>query len=70
MKDLYFDRVCELADYIISSTDPKMKWMWGEALLGYALDELDKFNNETKYTEFLTKYCDYWAEHDPAGTGR
>lgn len=66
MKDLYFERVCELADYIIESTDPKMKWMWGEALLGYALDELDKFNNENKYTEFLLKYCDYWGEKDPA----
>ena len=66
MKDLYFERVCELADYIVKSTDPKMKWMWGEALLGYALDELDKFNNENKYTEFLLKYCDYWAAHDPA----
>lgn len=66
MKDLYFNRVCELADYIVKSTDPKMKWMWGEALLGYALDELDKFNNENKYTEFLLKYCDYWAKEDPA----
>ena len=66
MKDLYYKRVCDLADYITSSTDSKMKWMWGEALLGYALDELDKFNNENKYTKFLTDYCDYWSKVDPA----
>ena len=43
-----------------------MKWMWGEALLGYALDELDKVNGTDRYTEFLTAYCDYWAKVDPA----
>ena len=66
MKDKYFDRVCALADYIVKSSDPKMKWMWGEALLGYALDELDKFNNTNNYTKFLTDYCDYWSKVDPA----
>ena len=65
-KQEYYDKVNQLANYIITAMEPKMKWMWGEALLGYALDELDKFNNENKYTEFLTKYCDYWAEHNPA----
>ena len=29
-----------LADFVVSTWDPKMKWMWGEALLGYALDEV------------------------------
>ena len=61
-----FDRVVRLADYITSTSDPKMKWMWGEALLGYALDELDKENGEEKYTSFLRSYCDYWAKMDPA----
>ena len=43
-----------------------MKWMWGEALFGYALDELDSLTGETKYTKFLTEYCDYWYDKDPA----
>ena len=64
--ELYYSKVCHLADFIASSRDPKMKWMWGEALLGYALDELDKANGDEKYTDFLTKYCDYWYLQDPA----
>ena len=60
-----YQRVIRLADYITSTEDPKMKWMWGEALLGYALDELDKENGEEKYTPFLREYCDYWAKVDP-----
>lgn len=62
----YFSRVNRLADYVSSTSDPKMKWMWGEALLGYALDELDKENGKENYTDFLCKYCDYWAKADPA----
>ena len=61
-----YDKVTALADYVVSSFDPKMKWMWGEALLGYALDELDKANGTEKYTDFLTRYCDFWVEADPA----
>ena len=61
-----YDKVNALADFVTKSFDPKMKWMWGEALLGYALDELDKENGEGRYTDFLTKYCDYWAKADPA----
>ena len=61
-----YDKVCALADFVKSTWDPKMKWMWGEALLGYALDELDKANGTEKYTDFLTLYCDYWANADPA----
>ncbi len=61
----YYEKVCSLADFVVSSWDPKMKWMWGEALLGYSLDELDKANNTEKYTDFLTRYCDIWAKEDP-----
>ena len=64
-KELY-DRVTRLADFVAKTWEPKMKWMWGEALLGYALDELDKQNESTDYTDFLRAYCDYWAEKDPA----
>lgn len=64
-KQEYYDKVNQLANYIITSMEPKMKWMWGEALLGYALDELDNTNNTNLYTKFLTDYCDYWFEKDP-----
>ena len=62
----YFDRVCRLADYLTATIDPKMKWMWGEALLGYALDELDRCSDSEKYTDFLMKYCEYWYAESPA----
>ena len=62
----YYDKVTALADFVTESWDPKMKWMWGEALLGYALDELDHANHSEKYTDFLTRYCDYWVKADPA----
>ena len=56
-----YNKVIKLADFITSSVDPKMKWMWGEALLGYALSELDNENKEEKYLKFLSDYCDYWV---------
>ena len=62
-----FDKVVRLADFITSTEDARMKWMWGEALLGYALDELDLQNGSESYTKFLCDYCDYWAKVDPAG---
>ena len=61
-----YKKVEALADFITASSDPKMKWMWGEALLGYALSELDRENGEDKYTPFLSAYCDHWAKVDPA----
>ena len=61
-----YQKVVRLADFIVKTSDPKMKWMWGEALLGYALDELDKANGTESYTDFLCNYCDYWGEADPA----
>ena len=61
-----YDKVTRLADFVIKSFEPKMKWMWGEALLGYALSELDKENGTESYTDFLCKYCDYWSKVDPA----
>ena len=62
----YYSKVKRLADYIVSTSDAKMKWMWGEALLGYALDELDKENGKEDYKKFLCDFCDWWAKEDPA----
>lgn len=54
-------RVRDLCDDITSRIHPKMKWMWGEALFGYALSLLDA----ERYDDFLTSYCDYYMEHEP-----
>ena len=62
----YYLKVKKLADFITDTYDPKMKWMWGEALLGYALDEFDKANGREDYTRFLCEYCNYWAKADPS----
>ena len=67
-KNEYFDKVTRLADYLTATIDPKMKWMWGEALLGYSLDELDRLQNTEKYTDFLKKYCDIWYLENPSVT--
>ena len=61
-----FEKVKRLADFVTKTSESKMKWMWGEALLGYALDELDRATGKTDYTAFLRAYCDYWAKVDPA----
>ena len=65
-EERYYNKVKKLADFVASAWDPKMKWMWGEALLGYALDELDKEDGTENYTAFLKAYCDYWVKADPA----
>jgi unsaturated rhamnogalacturonyl hydrolase len=42
-----------------------MKWMWGEALFGYALSELDDYRHRQAYTPFLKSFCDYYVAHPP-----
>ena len=54
-----------LADHVTSTWNPKMKWMWGEALLGYALFRLDEYRKTDRYTAFLTAYCGYYVAHPP-----
>jgi unsaturated rhamnogalacturonyl hydrolase len=61
----YFNRVVELADSVVKQFDPKMKWMWGEALLGYGLTELDDFLKENRYYNFTKAYCDYYVANEP-----
>ena len=56
--DQYFKRVLDLADSVVRQMEPKMKWMWGEALLGYALLELDEALGEDRYLPFLTEPTD------------
>jgi len=63
--DRYFQRILDLADSEVRRKNPKMKWMWGEALLGYALTELDDYLGEDRYGRFTRDYCEYWASHPP-----
>jgi len=63
--DTDFSNVLRLARDVVSRSDAKMKWMWGEALLGYALSELDKTLGTEMFTPFLTAYCDYYVKHPP-----
>lgn len=65
MDDAPFRRVVRLADGFTASADPHMRWMWGEALLGFALLELDDVLGEDRYLPFLEAYCDHWASRDP-----
>ena len=60
-----WNRVRELADSEVTHRAPAMKWMWGEALLGYALSELDAVTGEDRYLPFLKAYGDYWAGRNP-----
>jgi len=61
----YFSKVTDLADYITKTWEPKMKWMWGEALFGFALSKLDQHLNQDRYTKFLCDYCDYYVANPP-----
>jgi len=42
-----------------------MRWMWGQALLGFALLELDGALGEDRYLQFVRAYGDHWAARDP-----
>ena len=58
-------KIRRLCDTMVKTREPKMRWMWGEALLGYALSELDDYLGTEDYTSFLTGFCDYYMTHDP-----
>ncbi len=59
------EKINRLALDIVETWDPKMKWMWGEALLGYALSLLDEHQHTDQFTPFLKGYCDYYVNHAP-----
>jgi len=63
--ETYFSKVVALADYVTSTWNPKMKWTWGEGLLGYALTLLDDYLKTDRYQKFLCDYCDYYVAHPP-----
>lgn len=59
------NKTIDVIDAHIQNIHPKMKWMWGEALFGYALLLLDEYLNETKYKAFIESYLDYYLENTP-----
>ncbi len=61
-----FDIVVSLCRDVVARKGVPMKWMWGEALFGYALSELDALGGSDEFTPFLTTYCDYYVQHPPA----
>ena len=65
MPDAYFSKVIQLCDYWVSVNRPEMRWMWGHALMGYALSELDSYLDTDKYTPFLKAFCDYYVKKPP-----
>jgi unsaturated rhamnogalacturonyl hydrolase len=65
MSDAYFDKVVGLCDYTVKSMEPRMKWTWGEALLGYGLSLMGDFLGDGRYDRFLAAYCDYWSLRRP-----
>lgn len=58
-------QVVAVANHIRDTWDPKMKWMWGEALLGYSMAMLDESRGQDDYTDYLKAYCDYYVKHQP-----
>lgn len=58
-------RAVELADGVVRTVKPEMNWMWGQALLGYALTELDAYLGEDRYLPFTNAFCDHHARHSP-----
>lgn len=56
-----FLRVEQLAVSAAKQYTGNLQWMWGDALLGYALSELDAWNNEDRYLSLLQNYCDHYV---------
>ena len=42
-----------------------MRWMWGQALLGWALFEMDRLRGTEEFTPMLRAFCDHYAQHPP-----
>lgn len=61
----YLKQCIEVVDHHITQIEPKMKWMWGEALFGYALLLMDEYLGETKYKAFIEGYLDYYMANPP-----
>lgn len=53
-------------DIVAQSTNQRvMSWMWGPALLGYALTLLDGHLDDSRYENFLLRFADHHLEQPP-----
>jgi len=59
------EKIHRLCLSLAETSDPKMKWTWGEGLLGYALSLLDDYRGSNDFTSFLSSYCDYYVANQP-----
>ncbi|MFA5006878.1 MAG: glycoside hydrolase family 88 protein [Candidatus Izemoplasmatales bacterium] len=65
MDHRHYERAVALARRVRDTFPPKMKWMWGEALLGFSLARLDEHAKTDEFSAFLKAYCDHYAAHPP-----
>ena len=55
----------KLADHIVATMSPEMRWTWGQGIMGAALDDLDSYLGTEKYLPFLQAFCDHYVKHEP-----
>lgn len=65
MKKNMLKSALDLADTMIKQRTPDMNWMWGQALFGYALSELDDYIKEDRYKWFTQGFCDHYVKNPP-----
>lgn len=65
MQNPYVEKVEMLCRDVVARTDPRMKWTWGQALLGYALAEMDAARGADEFTPFLCAFCDHYVANPP-----
>lgn len=61
-----FEKVERLLSDVTGRMASPMRWMWGQALLGYALFTLDEARGTEEFAPLLTAFCDHYAAHPPA----
>ena len=49
-----------------ASSKPPSRWMWGDALFGFALSQWDQANDTDEFTPALCAYCDHYVKYPPA----
>ena len=62
---MYLNEAINLADTMVRQRNRVMPWTWGQALFGYALNELDVYLGEDRYFFFTKSFCDYYVVHPP-----
>lgn len=58
-------RSLALCREVVARGKAPRKWMWGDALFGYALSEYDRLHGSQEFTPALTAYCDHYLQNPP-----